>query len=257
MKNYESSYWALIYDQMMEGECADWLRANRRFYSAQLEGVSGPVLDCACGTGLFSLPWLEAGHDVYGFDASTPMLDALRRKAGKTNLAGRLSCQKLQSFHYDFKFEAACVPTNTFGMLTTQADQLQTLRNIHRHLQPGGRLLLDLNLPGIADLAAEQDGIDGRVHEWVHPDTGRTIYQQIIDRRDHAEQVIMSTCRITYDEELVEFPMWGRWIWRAEFELLLRSAGFARWAVYGSPEATPLTNYGLTDQASYWVAWRD
>ena len=67
----------------------------------------------------------------------------------------------------------------------------------------------------------------------------------------------MNTCRITYDGEVIEFPMWGRWIWRTEFELLPRVAGFASWTVYGAPEGTPLTEDGLTGQASYWVAWRD
>ena len=64
MKNYESTFWALIYDQMMERDCADWLQDNRTFYSAQLEGVAGRVLDCASGTGLFALPLLKAGHNV-------------------------------------------------------------------------------------------------------------------------------------------------------------------------------------------------
>jgi len=57
------------------------LEETRRFYDRALRGVTGPVLECACGTGLIFLPLLASGHDMYGFDISTSMLDTLRAQA--------------------------------------------------------------------------------------------------------------------------------------------------------------------------------
>ena len=50
--NYESKWWGYIYDQMMHEDLADWLADTRRFYHTSLQSVTGPVLECACGTGL-------------------------------------------------------------------------------------------------------------------------------------------------------------------------------------------------------------
>ena len=87
--NYMSKWWGFIYDQMME-ELPDWVDNNRRFYTSNLRNVSGSVLECACGTGIFLLPLLQAGYDIYGFDSSASMLDTLKRKASAQGIADRL-----------------------------------------------------------------------------------------------------------------------------------------------------------------------
>ena len=249
----------MIYDQMMERDCSEWLEQNLAFYRSNLRDVSGPVLDCACGTGLFLLPLLSDGHDVHGFDIAASMLSTLRRKAAEQHLDdidARISDQSLESFAYDIQFEAAIIPTNTFGMLTTQDAQIRTLRNIYSHLAAGGRLLLDLRLAGIGDLAKESGGVKGRTHTWVHPESGRPIRQRIDDTRDLANQLYLSRCFIEYDDEREEFPMTGRWVFKSEFELLLRLAGFGRWDVWGTQYGDPLTSK-LTETPSFWIAYKD
>jgi hypothetical protein len=37
-----------------------------------------------------------------------------------------------------------------------------------------------------------------------------------------------------------EFPMTSRWIFKQEFQLLLRLAGFERWESFSTPEGDPL-----------------
>jgi 2-polyprenyl-3-methyl-5-hydroxy-6-metoxy-1,4-benzoquinol methylase len=78
--NYESKWWGYIYDQMMEN-LQEIVADNQRFYHTNLRDVTGPVLECACGTGIFLLSLLAAGHDIYGFDISQSMLATLKRKA--------------------------------------------------------------------------------------------------------------------------------------------------------------------------------
>ncbi len=257
--NYQSKYWGLIYDQMMEQDCREWLDENLAFYRSNLLGVSGPVLECACGTGLFLLPLLADGFDMYGFDMSASMLSTLKSKAAEqdvNDIDDRISKQGLESFAYKRRFEAAIIPTNTFGMLTTQEAQINTLSNIHEHLAPGGRLILDQRLAGIGDLASNVEGIHGRVHTWVHPESGRPIRQHIDDTRDLGNQLYLNRCSIEYDGEVEEFPMTGRWVFKGEFQLLLQLAGFKRWDAWGTLDGGPLV-IALEETSSFWIAYKD
>ena len=254
--NYEGKWWGLIYDQMM-ATMPDAVAAQMRFYTANLEGVAGPVLECACGTGIFLLPLLASGRDMFGFDISTSMLAALARNAarqGINDIADRLSVQDFGTFHYDREFAAIIIPTNTFEMLTTQDAQIQALQNIRRHLAPSGRLLLDLRLAGIGDIAGEDTVIEGRWYTWIHPETGRPIRQRIVGWRDFNAQLTFDRCYIEYDGESEDFPMNGRWLFKEEFQLLLRLGGFAHWEVYGTPAGDPL-ELGLEEAQSYWIAY--
>ena len=249
--NYESTWWGYIYDQMM-AEQPDVVDANLRFYHANLQQVTGPVLECACGTGLLLLPLLTLGHDMHGFDISRSMLATLTRKAaqqGIDDIASRISVQDLESFHYDQRFTAILIPTNTFSMLTTQEAQIRTLRTIHAHLAPAGKLLLDLRLAGVRDVEAQ--ATEGRWHTWTHPETGRPIRQRIGGQIDFSNQRILDRCFIEYDDEAFDFPMTGRWIFKEEFVLLLRLAGFAGWTCFSTPEGDPL-DLGPENQQSYW-----
>jgi 2-polyprenyl-3-methyl-5-hydroxy-6-metoxy-1,4-benzoquinol methylase len=166
--NYESKWWGYIYDQMMAQQ-QDLVDANLRFYQTNLREVTGPVLECACGTGLFLLPLLASGYDIHGFDISQSMLSTLKLKAaqqGVGDLDSRISIQDLESFRYDQQFDAILIPTNTFSMLATQEAQIRTLRNIYAHLTPAGKLLLDIRLAGMRDLVEGALSSQGRWHHW-------------------------------------------------------------------------------------------
>jgi SAM-dependent methyltransferase len=256
--NYESKWWGYIYDQMM-AEQQDLVDANLRFYRTQLRDVTGPVLECACGTGLILLPLLALGHDMHGFDISQSMLATLKRKAaqqGVGDIAQRISVQDLETFHYDQRFEAILIPTNTFVMLPTQAAQIRALATIASHLAPAGRLLFDVRLAGVRDLADGAQAVQGRWHTWVHPETGRSIRQRVDGRIDFNNQRILDQCFIEYDGESVSFPITARWIFKEELALLLRLAGFTRWAYFSTPEGDQL-NLGPEEQQSYWIVDRE
>ena len=56
--NYQSKWWGYIYDQMMTQHLQPVLDSHLQFYQTNLLDRNGPVLECACGTGLFLLPLL-------------------------------------------------------------------------------------------------------------------------------------------------------------------------------------------------------
>jgi SAM-dependent methyltransferase len=240
---------------MMTQDLPDLLDAHLRFYRSNLRDRRGPVLECACGTGLVFLPLLAAGLDMYGFDLSQAMLEALQRKAeaqGFSDIDKRLSVQDLESFHYDRTFDAVLIPSNTFSMLTTQDAQIRVLKNIHAHLAPGGDLLLDLRLVGMRELVEGEIAAQGSWHTWRHPDTGRPIRQRVDGQVDFNNQRILDRCFIEYEDQREEFPMNGRWIFKEEFQLLLRLGGFDHWESFRTPERDPL-EVGVEGTHSYWI----
>ena len=259
LPNYESKWWGYIYDQMMTQNLQDVLDAHLQFYRTNLRTVQGPVLECACGTGLFLLPLLAAGHDMYGFDISTSMIARLKTKAealGVADIDDRVSLQDFVSFRYDRQFDAIIIPTNTFLMLTTQDAQITTLKNMYTHLAPGGTVLLDLRLAGMRGLVEHPTVVRGRWHLWSHPETGRPIRQRIDGRIDFNNQLTLDHCFIEYDHEREDFPMTGRWTFKDEFQLLLRLAGFTRWTCYSSPTGEPI-DVGPDEQHSYWIIGKE
>jgi SAM-dependent methyltransferase len=254
--NYESKWWGYIYDQMM-AELPE-LENNRRFYEANLRDAAGPVLECACGTGIFFLPLLAAGYDMYGFDISETMISALRSKAQtryKITVNDRVTVQDFETFHYRQLFDAILIPTNSFGMLITQESQIRTLRNIYNHLAPNGKLLLDLRLAGIRTLFDASETVEGQWYTWTHPETGLPIRQRLVGNIDLDNQRVLDQCYIDYEGQTEVFPMTGRWVFKEEFKLLLRLAGFEHFEYFRTPEREPL-QVGLDEAFSYWIAYK-
>lgn len=260
--NYDSRWWALIYDQWNEE--GDRRHAHERefqFYRRQLTGVSGPVLEAACGTGSILLRLAQLGCEISGFDISEAMLEVLRRKAkrlGQSNIAERVSRQDFVDFRYEKTFAAILVPASAFMMLTTQEAQLACLRNIRDHLAPGGRLLLDFYIPSLDnDLlphctptpALEEFG------DFIHPETGKEIAvtcKKVVDLGEQTEEYLWY---FAHDGTTEEVPMSARWIYKEEFQLLLRLAGYSSWQLCGSHDGQPYVGdkeMGLT----YWVVDR-
>jgi SAM-dependent methyltransferase len=240
---------------MMTQDLPDLLNAHLRFYRSNLRGRTGPVLECGCGTGLIFLPLLAMGVDIYGFDISEAMLKTLMFKAQAqafVDIDYRLSVQDLESFRYDKIFDAILIPSNTFSMLTTQDAQIQALKNIHAHLAPKGNLFLDLSLAGMRELVEGDIATQGSWHTWQHPETGHPIRQRVDGRVDFNHQLTMDRCFIEYEDQREEFPMSGRWIFKEEFQLLLRLAGFDHWDAFSTPERDPL-EVGVEGSHSYWI----
>ncbi len=131
-KNYDTHWWALIYDQWNEtGGRSELNERELHFYRNQLQNTRGAILEAACGTGCKMLPLLLDGLDIFGFDVSLPMLEVLRHKAidsGISDIDTRISQQNLANFVYDRQFTAVLIPASSFMMLPTQQSQIACLR---------------------------------------------------------------------------------------------------------------------------------
>ncbi len=251
--DYCGKYWALIYDQFNHGRHEKELA----FYLAEARECQRPVLEVACGTGMILLPMLREHIDAYGFDISGDMLGALTAKAqaeGIGDVERRVSRMDMADFHYDTKFGAIFIPARSFLHLTEQEKQLACLTNTRGHLGDGGKLVLNFFNPSLQSLASrivepEEFTPEGT---YADPSDGSRIdlfYKQISDQ---ANQVQHGTWRFETDglEHLTQMGI--RWIYKEEFKLLLRLAGFERWEVYGGFDKS---EFSAQSDEMVWIAW--
>jgi SAM-dependent methyltransferase len=230
-----------LYDVLCQG-----LDYGIDFYVGLAREAKGPVLDVACGTGRVLLPMLQAGVDADGLDLFQPMLDTARRKAAALGFSPALHRGDMADFRLPRRYDLAMIPFNAFCHILTTEDQLRCLGCIRRCLLPGGLLALDGAFPGLGWIGAPQDqrAFEG---EATDPRTGQTLrcydtrsfdrVTQVQRSRNEVELVEAGgTTRIIHRSEFLV-----RWTYKAEMELLLRAAGFARYEVCGGFDRRPLT----------------
>lgn len=141
--------WAWFYD-LAE-------RSNRTVNSAaaarvaELVPVGARVLDCAAGTGEFSLAAAKRAASVLCTDQSRPMLDRARKKAAKRELTNIRFAQRdvTALSDPDGSFDAV-IAANVLHLLP---EPETAVRELWRVTAPGGRLILPTYLQGKAGTA--------------------------------------------------------------------------------------------------------
>ena len=227
--------------------------ADYRHYTDDLELIADlaaeqgdPLLELGCGTGRVLVPLAAAGHTITGIDISPALLAIAQAKIDRASYAARATLVQADLRTFDLPNQAfafAFCTSNTLMHLTTQAEQLAVLRNVQRHLQPGGLLLLDLFNPDLARLLAIQ-GLTELADQWEDPASGAQVIKWCVRTVDWAEQ--LQETLFLYEETFPDghvtrtvCPFTLRFLWRSEAELLLQLAGFALEAVWGDFDGAP------------------
>jgi SAM-dependent methyltransferase len=130
-----------------------WAEFNRggddvEFFRQAIERCGEPGLDLGCGTGRLLVPFLEAGLDVDGCDVSKDMLAYCAEYAERQSVRATLEAQRICELDLDRKYNTIII-CGSFGLAGSRADDLEGLRRIHRHLEPGGSLVFDHYLPNV------------------------------------------------------------------------------------------------------------
>ncbi len=105
-----------------------------------------PALDLACGTGRLLLPYLRAGLEVDGCDISPDMVASCREAAAREGLTPTLYVQAMHELDLPRRYRTIFV-CGAWGLGSSRAQDEEALRRIHDHLEPGGRLVLDNEVP--------------------------------------------------------------------------------------------------------------
>lgn len=101
-----------------------------------------PALDVGCGSGRLLVPWVAAGLDVEGVDASADMIEACRAAALAVGCAPVLHVQPTHQLDLPRRY-GSIVNCGAFGLGGSRADDSEGLRRLRAHLLPGGVLALD------------------------------------------------------------------------------------------------------------------
>jgi SAM-dependent methyltransferase len=116
------------------------------YFRRYIERDGQPALDVACGTGRLLLPYLRAGLDVDGCDVSADMIELCRERAANEGLSPTLFVQAMHELDPPRTYRTIFV-CGGFGLGSTREGDLEALRRFHEHLEPGGTLLLDVEVP--------------------------------------------------------------------------------------------------------------
>ena len=211
------------------------------FYSEFAARCKSPILELGCGTGRVLCHLGMAGYRVTGIDMSLPMLQiASQRISQEPRLARnvRLEEADMRSFSLRTRFRMALCAINSFMHLTTPEDQTACLAAVHRHLAPGGLLIVDVFNPDLA-LLLEGSGRLMLERMLVDPAGSTLVTKMVSAWVDRAHQVNHIT--YLYDEiqpdntlKRTVAMISQRYLYRYEMELLLQSNGFVVENIYGN-----------------------
>lgn len=116
------------------------------YYSKKCETVTGRILEAGVGTGRVLIPLIRMGHTVDGVDSSAHMLKQCRRNLERHQLQALLYEQDLVDLSLPHRYDAIIMPAGTFCLLPRDSVK-EVLWNFHQHLNAGGQIILDLEMP--------------------------------------------------------------------------------------------------------------
>ena len=168
----------------------------------------------------------------------------------------RVTTQNMVDFKYDMKFDDISIPARSFLHLTTQDEQVKCLKNIYHYLNSGGRFLINFFNPNLSFLVENSVASNEFRHAgtFVHPDQqGEKIELSLNQKNDLPEQIQNITWKWKFSLSDKEYltNMTVRWVYREEFKLLLRLAGFTEWELYGDFDKS---QYSYESPEMVWIA---
>jgi SAM-dependent methyltransferase len=197
-------------------------------FLAQTAGP-GPVLELGVGTGRVALPLRRLGLRVHGIELSEPMVARLRAQPDGAQVGVTLG--DFATARVGATFRLVYLVRNTITNLTSQDEQVEVFRNAARHLEPGGRFVVENYVPELLRLSPGETR-----HVFTATDT-----HVGFEEYDVATQIAHSHHYWAIDGELRTFSSPHRYVWPSELDLMARLAGMSlreRWAGW---ERTPFT----------------
>lgn len=204
------------------------------FYVALAGETPGRVLDVGCGTGRLACALAAKGHEVTGADPATAMLEAARRKPE----AGKIAWVEGFADELDLaeRFDLIVMTGHVFQVFLEDAEILAVLKNLKRHLAPGGTVAFETRNPA----AREWEEWTADYSETVeHPEFGPVEARWVLQSAGGGFVTFETRTRFADGAELIA-PSTLRFVTQAELAALLEQAGFTEVEWYGDWDRSPL-----------------
>ena len=226
-------------------------RPDVDFYVEEARSIGGKVLELGTGTGRVLIPIARLGMEITGVDSSTKMLARCRARLAEEPAEVRARAKLVQADMRELdlgeRFSIALIPFRPFQHLIAVSDQIAALQGIHRHLEPGGRLVFDVFNPHVRSLLEDRSDEREDTPEVGLPDdcsfrrTAGVAAVHMVDQYSEVELIYYVRGADGATQRLVHgFLM--RWYWRYELEHLLERCGFCVKAEFGDYNRSPLTD---------------
>lgn len=204
---------------------------SRREVAGMIELLRLPaeasVLDVPCGWGRHTLLLAEQGYRVVGTDLSFHLLT---RAPGQAYAAADIRTQPFR----DASFDAVINVFTSLGLFLDDAEDLRALREAHRLLKPGGRLLLEsMHRDDVIATYAERD-------RWLLPN-GTEV--RVRRRFDPVRGISYEKLRWRRGEEAGRKQHALRLRTATEIDALIRAAGFGAVEYYGDWDGRAFTHH--------------
>ena len=181
----------------------------------------GTAVEFAVGTGRLAIPLAASGTVVFGIDFSEAMLYELQKNDGAERI--RVTVGDMTETQVCSDAALVYLVFNTIGNLRTQQQQIACFRNAAAHLKPGGRFLIENNVPNLHGLSV---GETIRLHDVSPHHLGFDEYA------DRVNQILISHYFID-DDRVRTLSGAFRYVWPSELDLMAQLAGLtleSRWA---------------------------
>lgn len=209
-------------------------------FLAELAG-DGAALEFAVGTGRIAVPLAARGIRVSGIELSEPMVDQLRQKATAEQIpvvVGDMATSTVPG-----QFSLVFLVWNGLSNLLTQDEQVECFRNAARHLEPGGRFVVELWVPELRRIPVGQSFAPGSISP-THI---------VLDEFDlSTQQCISHHYRHDPDGSVRYESGRFRFAWPAELDLMARLAGLQLESRYSDWARSPF----VSESDNHVSVWR-
>jgi SAM-dependent methyltransferase len=177
--------------------------------------VGGRTLEFAIGTGRVAVPLAQRGIPIAGIELAPPMIVELRKKADEATIPVVIG--DMTTATVPGRFSLVFLVFNGISNVLTQSEQIACLRNAAKHLQPGGRFIIELWVPDLRRLPpGSMATVFTAEPNYIGLDTVDTLNQIVVSHH----------FRFGEGSEATLFRSPHRYVWPAELDLMAQLAGF-------------------------------
>ena len=248
-----SESWAEVCEEIYAGR-----RDDLSFYLDQSDKVSS-VLELGCSTGRITEFLADLGKDVYAVDPSGIQLEVAKSRTDALQCSGSVTYSHAPLMELavplERKFGLAIVPCLAFMSITEAESQQRFLLNVRRCLIPGGRLIIEMEVPDPNVMLADPATLYN--HRDICLEDGSSII--LYTRRDYEDHM-----QVGYVKAVAEFldgagvltrkvvhDLDFRYTFRWEMQHLIHMCGFEVLGLYGDFEEGAFNEQSAT---MVWVA---
>ncbi|MBF0787827.1 MULTISPECIES: class I SAM-dependent methyltransferase [unclassified Streptococcus] len=133
---------ASVYDAIMDDSLYDqWTAFSLRHFPKE----KTKLLELACGTGIQSIRFKEAGFDVTGLDLSREMLDIAQKRSQEAGLVIPFLEGNMLDLSSLGCFDMVTCYSDSLCYMEDEIEVGQVFQEVYHHLNEGGRFLFDVH----------------------------------------------------------------------------------------------------------------